>query len=258
MPANTPLAELDEFDLIPDPFTGTDINWSQILATPVSTQSNRPPSPDYFADDSSLDEAFLAQLDMLNGSPSANPHSSVPQTIPLSAGAQQSTAGLFPSTASPSPLHTGTKRPRTPSRKRSASPETGPRRKRRKSVDPSQLVLEGFEEELACPICYDILVATHLLNPCGHSFCGECAWQWIQKNKKAGCPVCRAPLTKTPMVPNICMDKMVEVHLRMLCLNDAQWRPGGDKLVEFQGRQRKWTEREKRRHGPSPNGQSSA
>ncbi|KAJ7770788.1 hypothetical protein DFH07DRAFT_735143, partial [Mycena maculata] len=47
-------------------------------------------------------------------------------------------------------------------------------------------ILAGFEEELACPICCDIFAATHLLNPCGHSFCGECVWQWIQQN------VCRA------------------------------------------------------------------
>ncbi|KAJ7666459.1 hypothetical protein B0H17DRAFT_265555 [Mycena rosella] len=82
-------------------------------------------------------------------------------------------------------------------------------------------------------------VATHLFNPCGHSFCGDCGWQWIIKNKNAGCPVCRTPFNM-PMVKNICMDKMVDMHIQMLCSNDEDWRMNGRKLAEFQGRQKKW------------------
>lgn len=56
----------DEFDLIPDPFAGENIDWNQVLAPPIATQANPPSSPEYFADDSALDESILAQLDMLD------------------------------------------------------------------------------------------------------------------------------------------------------------------------------------------------
>lgn len=63
--------ELDEFDLLPDLFAeNEDIDWNQLLATPGTTQSTSsrpPPSPEYFEDDSPLDESVLAELDMLDG-----------------------------------------------------------------------------------------------------------------------------------------------------------------------------------------------
>ncbi|KAJ7462724.1 hypothetical protein B0H11DRAFT_2054006 [Mycena galericulata] len=257
----TDALQLDEFDLIPDPFAGNeDINWSQLLATPVTTQvaPTHRLSPEYFPDDSSLDESFLAQLDALDSSipiSTTNHPTSIllPQpTIPLLAQAQQPIhlAEIFSPNFSASPLQTKKQRKSpdspdilTPSRKNNSrpSPKSGSKRKRRKTVDIPRHILDGFEEELTCPICCDIFVATHLLNPCGHSYCGPCAWQWIARNRTAGCPVCRAPLTNTPMVPNICIDKTVETHIQMLCYNgDIGWREGGPKLIEFRERQRKW------------------
>jgi hypothetical protein len=71
---STTRAQLDEFDIIPDPFAeNEDIDWIQLLATPATTQSTppRPPSsPDYFPDDP-LDQYVLAQLDMLDGTNTA-------------------------------------------------------------------------------------------------------------------------------------------------------------------------------------------
>ncbi|KAJ6574765.1 hypothetical protein B0H19DRAFT_612413 [Mycena capillaripes] len=139
-----------------------------------------------------------------------------------------------------------TKRPRTaseegiltPSRKSSSysPPQSGSQRKRRKGVDT---ILAGFEEDLMCPICCDIFVATHLLNPCGHSFCGDCGWQWAVKNQKTACPVCRTRLTSTPMIPNVSMDKMVDQMLLSRSYHgDTDWKIGGQKLVEFQRRQK--------------------
>ncbi|KAJ7275387.1 hypothetical protein B0H12DRAFT_1087045 [Mycena haematopus] len=143
-----------------------------------------------------------------------------------------------------------TKRPRAvsedgsistpPRRKRSTSISPKPGRKRKKSTD---VILTGFEEELTCPICCDIFVATHLLNPCGHSFCGACCRQWVTKHRNTGCPVCRARLSATPMTPNISLDKTVDMHIRMLsAYSDAEWKAGGAKLVEFRERERKWKE----------------
>lgn len=68
-------AELDEFDEypIPDLFADADLDWTQLLATPVPTQSiSRPSSPDYFPNDLALlDGNFFAQLDMLETPSSA-------------------------------------------------------------------------------------------------------------------------------------------------------------------------------------------
>ncbi|KAJ7129988.1 hypothetical protein C8R43DRAFT_1025335 [Mycena crocata] len=146
----------------------------------------------------------------------------------------------------PSSPRKATKRPRklseegiTPSRKRSCvSTQSASPRRQRKDADVPQLVLTSYEDELTCPICCDIFVAAHLLNPCGHSFCGDCAWQWIIKNNKTGCPVCRTRLTNDPMTPNICMDKLVGVHIQMMgYMGDISWRNGLN-LAEFRGRQK--------------------
>ncbi|KAJ7666460.1 hypothetical protein B0H17DRAFT_1210649 [Mycena rosella] len=74
-------AELDEFDVIPDPFADVDIDWTQLLATPAATQSTptRPPSPEYFSSD--LDDSVLAELDILDGT-----HASTSASSPRSLG----------------------------------------------------------------------------------------------------------------------------------------------------------------------------
>ncbi|KAJ7102262.1 hypothetical protein B0H15DRAFT_321467 [Mycena belliarum] len=267
--AEQPEPALDEFDALPDPFAEADVDWTQVLATPAPattrpTQNDTqlgpapPSSPEYFPNDP-LDDSVLAQLDVLESTQFASTSFLAAPTVnftvqqptpPLTDAAQSTSATVHLSHLFhinvPPPLaaSTRTKRPRTtsgailaPSRKTnsSGSPDSGSRKKRRKSVDASQRILAAFEEDLTCPICFDIFVATHLFSPCGHSFCGDCGWKWLAAKKT--CPVCRTPLAAVPMIQNICMDKTVDTHIQMLCLGDEEWRANGRKLVEFKGRQ---------------------
>ncbi|KAJ7042585.1 hypothetical protein C8F04DRAFT_1076419 [Mycena alexandri] len=222
---------LDEFDILPDPFANDDLDWNQLLSAPVAAQA--PSSPDYFPNDS-LDESFLAELDVLENINVSSSAPTVPQsTMPLSGiGQKRARATIEPGILTPS------RKANSPS-----SSPSGSRRKRKKGVDVPRLILAGFEEELTCPICCDIFVATHLLSPCGHSFCGDCAWQWVTKNRKTACPVCRGPLACPSMIPNISMDKTVDTHIGMLTQGhngEAGWRTGGKMLAEFRQRQKKW------------------
>ncbi|KAF8213433.1 hypothetical protein K438DRAFT_1707207 [Mycena galopus ATCC 62051] len=97
-------------------------------------------------------------------------------------------------------------------------------------------------------------VASQILN-CGHSFCGECCWQWVINKvgplrskhtlpyfciqKKTACPVCRTSLTANSMTPNISLDRTVDMHVQMLSkYSGAEWQTGGTELVEFRERQK--------------------
>ena len=112
--------------------------------------------------------------------------------------------------------------PRTPSprksRKRhSTSPLVASNKKKGKmGREEFRQALEGIEDEMTCPMCVHhpmrihisthhpapdaasscmfckacalddtdrpTSVAAHLSNPCGHTLCGECAWQWVSKS----------------------------------------------------------------------------
>ncbi|KAI5831956.1 hypothetical protein K523DRAFT_345537 [Schizophyllum commune Tattone D] len=100
--------------------------------------------------------------------------------------------------------------------------------------DPVNEVLAKFEDELSCPI-----VAGHVTNPCGHSFCGECGNQWLKINKKTVCPNCRTAVhRKAPMIPNIALDHAISVYVSSLANNgNAEWASGGAKFAEFVSRQ---------------------
>ncbi|ORX39007.1 hypothetical protein BD324DRAFT_618198 [Kockovaella imperatae] len=79
------------------------------------------------------------------------------------------------------------------------------------------VMAESWYEELECGICSSILGAPHALVPCGHSFCGACAWQWIKVNQNLTCPHCRVEVFEgTPIVPNIMVDQIIERKLRSL------------------------------------------
>ncbi|OCH96660.1 hypothetical protein OBBRIDRAFT_718507, partial [Obba rivulosa] len=76
----------------------------------------------------------------------------------------------------------------------------------------------------------------HLGNPCGHTFCGECGWDWVVQNRKAPtCPICRTRLiVNVPMIPNYTVDSTVEKHVARLSANgDAGWCDGGDQYKEW-------------------------
>ena len=79
------------------------------------------------------------------------------------------------------------------------------------------IMAEEWYEELECGICAHILGAPQALVPCGHSFCGVCAWQWIKAGKNYTCPHCRMEVFEaTPIVPNIIVDQIIERKLRSL------------------------------------------
>lgn len=42
-------------------------------------------------------------------------------------------------------------------------------------------VIVSFKAD--CPSCSHIIGVPHALVPCGHTFCGPCAWQWIKSNQ---------------------------------------------------------------------------
>ncbi|KAF8971511.1 hypothetical protein BDZ97DRAFT_1247172 [Flammula alnicola] len=131
-----------------------------------------------------------------------------------------------------------------------------------KTDDHLYQIISGYEDELTCPICCDLFVASHVGNPCGHTFCGECGWKWHfnVENRNKGCPCCRRTLDKTtPIIPNIAMDNVVEKHVRALALSGMQeWEPGGRKYHEWNVRKQAWRdganqrEQRKARHAGKP------
>ncbi|KAJ7293240.1 hypothetical protein C8J57DRAFT_20026 [Mycena rebaudengoi] len=230
----------DEFDAIPDLFAGDDLDWAQLLGPQSQSSSLQLSLPSTSASTTSV--ASTSSIPTPHYGALSHPFPIQPTL--LSSPRQP----LFMPPLLNSELGSGKRRQRnssesssagilTPSRKRNRTtpPQSGSRKKK-KSSDTLRHALTVLEEELTCSICYDIFVATHLLSPCGHSFCGDCGWQWVVKNRKPGCPVCRTPLPSRPMVPNLGMDKVVESHIGLLRQNaDADWGEGGKKLADFQG-----------------------
>ncbi|KAI5991564.1 hypothetical protein EDD15DRAFT_1095186 [Pisolithus albus] len=70
------------------------------------------------------------------------------------------------------------------------------------SGEKLQTILGGYEDEITCPICCDILVAAFMCNPCGHTTCGDCGYGWIARNRYSPtCAVCRSELIKSKASP---------------------------------------------------------
>ncbi|KAI0343957.1 hypothetical protein BDW22DRAFT_1328146, partial [Trametopsis cervina] len=80
--------------------------------------------------------------------------------------------------------------------------------------------------------------------PCGHSYCGECGLDWVEKNKTLPvCAVCRGPVQKRlPMIANIALDSAVQRHVDALRENGVEgWRDDGVKWKD-------WCERKEYEH----------
>ncbi|KAL6304178.1 hypothetical protein BKA93DRAFT_784219 [Sparassis latifolia] len=238
---------------------------SRISTPPPRPDSSRS-STQYSFDE--LDAAFLEELDALEsrlcGGAAQAPNLSSTGADTLPDNTVAAPGSLIHATLSPPPLvhepifvdiraetskdlKNSSKRSRT---KSFSSETTSPRKKSRgekgKNIDlhgSVQRVLAEYEDELTCPICCDILTAAHLGNPCGHTFCGECGWGWISKNRRfPTCAICRAQLVQSaPMIPNFAMDNTVEKHVNALAASgNAEWRPGGSKHVEWMQRKERW------------------
>ncbi|EGN94073.1 hypothetical protein SERLA73DRAFT_62996, partial [Serpula lacrymans var. lacrymans S7.3] len=79
-------------------------------------------------------------------------------------------------------------------------------------------------------------VAVHIGNPCGHSYCAECGYEWISKNKRSPtCAVCRAKLSMhKPLFSNVMGDSIVRRYIELLANNgDISWQHGGSKITEW-------------------------
>ncbi|KAF5355651.1 hypothetical protein D9756_004213 [Leucocoprinus leucothites] len=261
------MAEEDEFDNLPDPFSAvTEAEWSTLLHAPLPTSASparSTVSTDY-GDDSFMDTSTLAELDRIEASvlqPSGGPGSSsthgaasISEDRGLS-GERNNPAmqsRYFPATR-PSVAIEATSRDmastgiqladRRPTKRLRSQISTSPLSKGSTGIEEMMApIFEAYEEELTCPICCDLFVSAHAGNPCGHSYCGDCGWQWMKKSSQHQCPVCRAKLTRNrPLIPNIAMDSLVEKHIEQLSsAGDTGWQPQGYKSEERARRKEKW------------------
>ena len=48
---------------------------------------------------------------------------------------------------------------------------------------------------MECPTCYSNLNIKNIVNAqCGHTFCKDCFWKWVNDHKKNDCPMCRSDI----------------------------------------------------------------
>ncbi|KAJ8377076.1 hypothetical protein SKAU_G00076560 [Synaphobranchus kaupii] len=99
-----------------------------------------------------------------------------------------------------------------------------------------------LEEDLTCPVCFDIFKDPVVLK-CSHSFCKACLHKCWEENKAGECPVCREKTTEDPTcnraLKNLCetfsknivtkpaspSESLCSLHgekLKLFCLNDEQ------------------------------------
>ncbi|KIK71330.1 hypothetical protein GYMLUDRAFT_235664 [Collybiopsis luxurians FD-317 M1] len=188
----------------------------------------------YFSDnDEDIDDAFLHQLDELENQILNRPSGTV-SSVSIEPLENSRPAALLSDNIYASPRKS-LKRQRQVSNEDLSTPS--PKGKSKFDGDWKDLLSE-CEEEITCPVCFDVLAAAHLLNGCGHTLCGACAFGWIIEKHHDTCPVCRTRChALTPMLPNVTVDNFVQKHLRMRAmLGDEGWKAGGSKLLEWQGR----------------------
>lgn len=58
---------------------------------------------------------------------------------------------------------------------------------------------EPSSSDLQCNICLNVLNAPRTLSTCGHSFCGDCLFSWLQRDQT--CPLCRQDAASGPVDP---------------------------------------------------------
>ncbi|TCD70675.1 hypothetical protein EIP91_002399 [Steccherinum ochraceum] len=225
--------------------------------TPSSSQVtqpiNTPSSEDYGLED--LDESFLEEVDALEKSftePETAPLASTSQHIvpPFQSTPEKKRARDRSSSASP---HKRTRQDSSSAESASGSQTGTPalppgrkskgKRRERDLKEGVKRILEDFEDELSCPICCDIFACAHLGNPCGHSFCGDCGYDWIKKGKdKPTCAVCRADLAlAAPMIPNYSLDNTIEKHIHALAASGVEdWALSGAKYKDWMERKERW------------------
>ncbi|KAG5733067.1 hypothetical protein E4T56_gene3567 [Termitomyces sp. T112] len=222
-------------------------------------------SSQYSCDDDDLDPTFFAELDnlekdivqsqqgssriALNGRACSLEHSLIAQgndgTSPSELRNSDSvhSTSLSGNIRQPIASSSSSSRPKSRKRARESSPLNAPDKKGKGKAENKDVwqVLSGIEDELTCPICSDIFVAAHVCNPCGHSICGECGWQWKRKGK-TNCAICRTELARDmPLIPNFAMDNTIEKHIAALGHSGiSEWKISGSKHIEWLGRKEQW------------------
>lgn len=71
-----------------------------------------------------------------------------------------------------------------------------------------------LEEELSCPVCFDIFRDPVVLK-CSHSFCRDCLQQfWNKKKARRECPVCRRKCSLTEPTVSLALKNVADTFLR--------------------------------------------
>ncbi|KAI8380611.1 WD40-repeat-containing domain protein [Choanephora cucurbitarum] len=73
--------------------------------------------------------------------------------------------------------------------------------------------LDRLDEELACPICQDVMKDVYVTS-CGHSFCHACIA--VHLENQSDCPLCRSRLNIHELYPNFQLNKLAECRIRIL------------------------------------------
>uniref|UniRef100_A0A3B3R9P9 Tripartite motif containing 35-13 n=1 Tax=Paramormyrops kingsleyae TaxID=1676925 RepID=A0A3B3R9P9_9TELE len=71
----------------------------------------------------------------------------------------------------------------------------------------------GLEEELTCPVCYEIYRDPVVLK-CSHSFCKVCLQQFWGEKGSQECPVCRRRCSMDPPLTNLALKNACEAFLQ--------------------------------------------
>ncbi|KAI8369655.1 WD40-repeat-containing domain protein [Blakeslea trispora] len=71
---------------------------------------------------------------------------------------------------------------------------------------------DRLDEELACPICQDLMKDVYVTS-CGHSFCHACIA--VHLENQSDCPLCRSKLDIHELYPNFQLNKLAESRIRI-------------------------------------------